>query len=1717
MKLNFLNIFVVVLILVSFIFAPPASPALTQQLSNKVLLIYEERECTFQTGGEKVCEKKGFIPVVLNVTSSVARSTEEFQRDLEECLRTHTGAEAQEQCGYGARYNTGGTPNFQQYLSEVVVDYNAEILDDLDYQNQIAFRDRSGNGQILDSSAVDCSEDVTYELTQDDVVKQVRTKFCAIDKDLYYKETCNNFVAFYRESAASPVVQSSNSLPMRICDNEISAFSNFDDALTTFFTPCDPTSGSISQCNAALPVATCFAAFGLIGLLLASLYFSGRSPITLLDISTPRLPSPKTFAAGGQILGGFGYTEMKKTARGKMGAAVKAFAALSSANINRRFFADADAFVAQARLAKGGKEAYADKLMEGADSTNFLKSLHVLAKKAGVNDAELNALRMNPRHFDEAQQRTLAEVINKIRRQGGSSELAARALEEFHFANITMHHLEQLTGAPDIGQRSAVFSTMQFITNKMFGASRFIQLGGFASGALDSMIRSTQLGWRATKATVALVPKIPIDIAASLGHTGARTLKSGKFYHKLDELTGGLVELGGFFPIREKMNKQYETMLSEAYHDLERGLIAEMLKKKGMRFAMAEEELMAIAYREVDLLHECGYSEGAGLNRLDAELRRILADRSLSDSEKLARLITIARNEGVARAGIISEVIAEHAALDTIASSSDHGHVKLITLYDHLANERPRFNYAIAKDDLHGHQLFEVMIVRSYIFEAENGHLDHAKNGIKATVMQTYLHELNRLVTLNPTSSDPFTGIKASKMFGEVFGVNEQVYGKIEQQAVKYLKELVTDEGRTVLDKYLRMSKSGRNFETATIGDFMGILYGYRELHLRRGIDLEEKVFDPKSLLPETGSKYEPFSRKSRESAGQGVYIDPQTKKALFWEEMGEMGPKENWWQADMKRHWISPSGRESLCIAEWVQNRVERGHFALYDAETERRMRSDPRVSHLNPDDVHSWTPSQITDWRRTQKQLLVEKQMREDLKQYFNGLFGQNMYSNTHETVNFYAKGLAGFLSVALERRNDPLLETLNVRDKQHLRDFTDLVRSKNGELDAYIKRGVNYNSLIGASHPWVQPHETGWMPHVAGMKLSPYDRILNGYAAIKDDHGNYRRFDPTSSRVDLRRISHELAAEFNRLGGMPEQEGMPNQPNVVKATGRIIAPTKDSEQWRPFLDKLRDHLDLENNYEHRKTFASVLWAYSDHTGSYDAELYNLSGLSVRSKREVAPNNPFRGFTLNQENFMGMDLAGKWPMRFRNAMLSIGDTITKGALAAGGPLLHASYGISPASEIFRMHSWRLAHDVLRMDDRDWNRILSDVDPRERDQVRRNFVGLAMEHGAWHVVWDFAIDRNPWRTEASYGVHQAWGGFFGFGPGSPYGIRMNVRPYMSKSEYIGYMAQQGWIQSIARVASKPYTAVFRGIQQEMQGYASRWDTTPDPLRHWNYTDVRRMSALRALANPISTFKGSEFNWVPGALDRIGFHQTAERFQTNLSQGAWSSSTKWSHLSGEEHSRGLLQGPLDIFYSRMGGGVYSSARTGGANPAVSYYDPRFVLHTDQPAAGYAVTGVGAQRGFYQGHEYTASQAYGKTVNRDVSDVAMLMRRELELKGFGAGQNPIYAWFSPISYIWHSGIYSWAGIGNPFMPYKPLKDIMMVGRTHGWGAALKEAIPFSGTVSSLANKTGTPEFRRQALAAKVQMMMPQNAAKIISCTCGKNRLRGSRCTYCGAVG
>lgn len=48
---------------------------------------------------------------------------------------------------------------------------------------------------------------------------------------------------------------------------------------------------------------TCLGGLILLGLLLASLYFSGKSPLTYLDISVPRTPKPKVFSYGSLVAG----------------------------------------------------------------------------------------------------------------------------------------------------------------------------------------------------------------------------------------------------------------------------------------------------------------------------------------------------------------------------------------------------------------------------------------------------------------------------------------------------------------------------------------------------------------------------------------------------------------------------------------------------------------------------------------------------------------------------------------------------------------------------------------------------------------------------------------------------------------------------------------------------------------------------------------------------------------------------------------------------------------------------------------------------------------------------------------------------------------------------------------------------------------------------------------------------------------------------------------------------------------------------------------------------------------------------------------------------------------------------------------------------------------------------------------------------------------------
>jgi hypothetical protein len=48
----------------------------------------------------------------------------------------------------------------------------------------------------------------------------------------------------------------------------------------------------------------------------------------------------------------------------------------------------------------------------------------------------------------------------------------------------------------------------------------------------------------------------------------------------------------------------------------------------------------------------------------------------------------------------------------------------------------------------------------------------------------------------------------------------------------------------------------------------------------------------------------------------------------------------------------------------------------------------------------------------------------------------------------------------------------------------------------------------------------------------------------------------------------------------------------------------------------------------------------------------------------------------------------------------------------------------------------------------------------------------------------------------------------------------------------------------------------------------------------------------------------------------------------------------------------------------------------------------------------------------------ASQAYNTFIKREVSAIALGMKREEELRGYSPLANPIHAWWNPILFVWH---------------------------------------------------------------------------------------------------
>ncbi|MBU0531958.1 hypothetical protein KKB44_00525 [Candidatus Micrarchaeota archaeon] len=1353
--------------------------------------------------------------------------------------------------------------------------------------------------------------------------------------------------------------------------------------------------GMIQSAGGTLP---CLGVFLILGLLLSSLYFAGKSPISLLDITTPRLPQPKGVAAGGQILMPFGWTEMKRTTRAKMVAAAGA-AAISARLLARGRGGDADLRRLRDRIS-GLRGTAADRAAGDVEQGKKMADALVTAGRSiGMKGSELDHLASNlPYHYGDAEQRTIAQILEALEKRGGRDALLGATMRDYFLGQRTYQSLETITGHHAPGERDTVHYAVTSRLTKAFGVNRYAVIGGFVPGMYDSIWRTTKVVGRGTKAAFTQAP----ELARGAARTTMEMIGGRRAIQDLEARSGSSafaawvtkkhpseVVIGQAFPVNDKMAHLYRTLRDETYRDEMRYVLRQFYKKFGVNFNLSEHELAELGYKDLDILKRSGYKATAELLAAEQEMRRILSG-SMTSQQKLQALTTFAEAHG---AHIDHQMLAFSQKVASIDESAHAEHVKMILLQKELEEQNKvrmsvstggmihddAYQCHVGGDSLRQSHMWETMVLRTMVWDAENGHL---QGGLKEELLSARLNVANRMASLDPTTA---IGQLPEHMR------NEAQLKAVTERNRKDLIQLFTDEGHALFQKV-----SNKSMQAASMNEIVQFMYG--------------------GETPKT------------------CHIDKKTGKMIWWEGDTELSLPKGTTLVDVKRHWVDKlTAQDNFAIGQWVESRFTRSYVPPFKASIEAELDRAPGSAN--------WGVKQRT---AEAKKLWVLDQLQQDMEQRFNSQFGHNTYGTTRETMKFYSGVMAGFMEKALRDKglsnNHPdvrFLEEMDIASPEHLRRLNGLMQTYGKEYHDTMAKPITYDDIAKSNKPVVMFHEGGLGYYKKNMALSDMDRVLGGEVALKDNTGQLRKFIPEDVPINFGGRD-DLSREYGR-----------------------VSRSKNPNDWTNFIENASKWAKEGGyNYEKEKVLAATLWSYANQTYDYE-RFWRNSAVSVQAQRQVTPAapSPLRFFGADAPKFT-TDVVKP----FRDMGMHFGDYISKVALQAGGSLHTTAYDITPTSEYYKQHSWQLASKIMA------NKDMQNLTTEEQTAYRN----VAMQHHAYHQVWDYAIDRNPWRQSTSFGTHQAWGSFFHFGPSQQYSVKHNLRAYLDRGEYASFMGMYGFPMDLAGKMMRPYTNMIRGLQMSMQGYASKWDSTPDALRQWNYTQPRILEAMQSI-NPFS------FRWYPG--------KTSETISKLNKYGG---SLEQHQLAGPEFSAGLKQAPQDIFLQRKG--AYATARTDAVNPGTSFYNYRHEMQFDAPMAEYLLRTHDAT---YMYDKKVQEAAMNNTVRRTVSAEALAMRRDQELRGFGAMQNPLFGWANPIAFLWHMPVPLYPTSLTP-------RDIVSnyVRRAkHGGGGSYADGL--TGVANDLAKGTS-------------KLVQPHRIHMVVYCPkCSRSGYRGSRCA-CGQV-
>jgi hypothetical protein len=1166
----------------------------------------------------------------------------------------------------------------------------------------------------------------------------------------------------------------------------------------------------------ALP---CVGLFMIMGLLLASLYFSGKSPITLLDITTPRLPTPKGVTASGQILAPFGYTEMKKSATDKMRTAAAAVAA-SRDMLSGRMAGNSehDNLQRDIRAQRGtaADRAVGSGAASVAQGQAIASSLVTAGMSLGMRGSELASLaRTLPYHYGDAEHKLVAQILAGLEAAGGRQALMAMTIRDYFYGQATFKQLEVLTAHPEYGKRSAAHYRLTNTLGKFYGANRYAILSGVVMAGTDSMVRSGRILGRMTKAIATETPH--------LARTTARTtmeMVGGK--HIVEELeargrtsptaawaAGQLqkhpseVVVGNMFPVNDRMSHLYKTLRTEALNDEMRYVVCQIYKKMGINFRMTEEELAMLGHKDVDILKVSGFStlnaqQRESLLAAEAEIKRTLSNSTLSVQDRLSALMRVAETHG---AVIDHQMVNFTRRLETIEASANPDHVKMILLQQVL-EEQNRVKQAVSSggmakenayvchvggDTLRGNQIWETMVGRTMVYDGANGHLN---GGIAEELLGARLKIANRLAGLDPGAAGTMELLPEHMR-------NATELKKVSERNRQDLISLFTSEGKQEFAQYAGKRKLSTNIESASISQLVDFMYG--------------------GNLPRSGD------------------VDKKTGRMTWWNADVELGLGKNLTKVDLKgRYTTNVDVREIASIGAWLEARMTRGNITYADATVEAQVKRLPGYASMTGEQE-----------AQAMKKIAVTKALVEDLEVRFNSQFGHNAYGTTRESMKFYGSIMGGFLEKALEDKKLPnnhgdlmFVRGMDMSSPKDLSHFKDLLVKYDKEYKAVISKPMTYDAIAGSNKAIVLLQEGGYAYYKKGMILSDLDRVMAGQTALRDNKGQLRPFIPEDVAVTFG-SRDDLSSQYHKAR-------MSNDPN----------------EWKPFMESVVKWAKEGGhyNYDKEKVLGAVLMEYGGKTHDYDS-FWKHSAVTVEAKRNVTMVAPsvFRMFGVEAPELM------KAASPFRNLGLASMDMVSKVGIKSAGAVLDTSYGIAAVGGAYSIHSNELTRRILSGQDAD--KLTAKEAAAYRD--------YAVTHGAFIQARQWTVDRSPFGYSTSHSTQGADAALFSHGPGLTFKKKDYIGAYMDKSTMMNFNALYGFPMDASRKVMSWFATPISAAQKEMSGRAGRWDTTGDSFRTLYHTEPRVRSAMQALLNPFSLSSGKLAEKLSGFTGKSRHSQVA--------------------------------------------------------------------------------------------------------------------------------------------------------------------------------------------------------------------------------------------------